>query len=155
VRRNREGETGRDGRLQRNGDGGPRRVTTGLSDQDGTAPLVHVNPLGRGRLAYLATSSSPALTAAVIDALAGPSPVVTDPSSKRAILTRQEQQQRWILHLLSAGDCAVDIRRELAAPTKIAGQFPAGDWSAELKTTAAGVRIEVHGNAQDRLLVLQ
>ena len=126
-----------------------------FSRPGGTSPLVHVRPLGKGRIAYLAASSSNTLTAAAIDTLAGPSLLVTEPSSKRALLTRQEKQNRWILHLMDNGDYAVGIDRNLAAPKSISGQYPSDGWSAELKTTPSGVRIEVRGNARDRLLVLQ
>jgi nicotinamidase-related amidase len=118
-------------------------------------PLLHVNGAEKGRVAYLATVDVPELTGRVIDSLAGPMPIAVSPADKQVILTRQERHHRWILHLLSDGDYSVDIHRDYAAPTKIADRYPADDWSAELKTTSSGVRIEVRGNAKDRLLVLQ
>ena len=95
------------------------------------------------------------LTEQVIDDLAGPMPIVVSPADRRVILARQERHGRWILHLLSDGDVSVDIHPDYATPTKIAGRYPADGWSAELKTTLSGVRVEVRGNAKDRLLVPQ
>ena len=83
-------------------------------------------------------------------------PVVTVvPADKQAILTRQEKEKRWILHLLRDGDYAVDIRKDFALSTRIIRQYPAEGWKAEAEKTGAGLRISVRGAAKDRLLVLQ
>jgi hypothetical protein len=57
--------------------------------------------------------------------------------------------------LLDQGDYVVEIGRDFAAPAKLVGRYPGHGWSAELEPTKTGVRISAHGNAEDRLLVLQ
>ena len=116
-------------------------------------PLVHTCRLGKGRIAYLAAQGSAELMAAVIDWLAGPSPVRTNPPQRRALLTRQEKQPRWVLHFMDDGDYSVEMtgRGKLV----IAQQYPVDGWSAKLEATGSGVRIGIQGNARDRLLVLQ
>lgn len=118
-------------------------------------PLLHVNSSGKGSIHYLATSDSLALLQETIDVLAGSRPVTVTPAGKQAILTRQEKQNRWILHFVDEGDCSVYINREFATPTTIVEQYPADGWTFSLKSTDTGLRITVSGDAANRLLVLQ
>jgi len=133
------------------------RTVVSLDDDDAAAKpiLLHVNKYGNGRAAYLATSRDVALVNKVIDAMAGPVPVRPKPADKQVILTRQEKQNRWVLHLIGNGDYSVEIDNRPAGPRRIAGQYPGPGWSATLQQTAAGVRIEVSGDAKDRLLILK
>ena len=62
-----------------------------LISEGKSCPLIHVNPTGSGRFAYLASNGSRDLTTAVIDWLRGPQPVVTSPPDKRVVLTWQPQ----------------------------------------------------------------
>ena len=117
--------------------------------------MLHVNDLGKGRVYYLAVSDSLGLLQDTIEALAGPRCVTIAPTDKQVVLTRQEKQNRWILHLLDDGDYTVEIGRDFAAPAKIAGLYPAEGWTARFERTDAGTRITVSGNAANRLLVLQ
>ncbi|MFZ2642945.1 MAG: beta-galactosidase trimerization domain-containing protein [Verrucomicrobiia bacterium] len=128
-----------------------------LSAQRGNAnyPLLHVRPLGQGRMAYLASLDSPELTQRAIDLLAGPAPLVVQPPESRVILTRQARQHRWVLHLLDDGPCTVEIRREFAAATRISCQFPASGWTCAVEKTATGLQIKTSGQAHDRLLVIE
>lgn len=91
----------------------------------------------------------------VIDAMARAVPVWPQPADKQVILTRQEKQNRWVLHLLGNGDYSVQIDKHCATPTKIVGQYPAEGWSWRAEENARGLRIVVSGEASDRLLVLQ
>ena len=127
-----------------------------LSAHRGSAfhPLLHVRPFGRGRMAYLASLDSLELTQQAMDFLTGPAPLAVQPLESRVFLTRQEQHRRWILHLLDDRPCTVEIRRDFAAPTRIAGQFPASGWECALEKTATGLRIKT-GGASNRLLVLE
>lgn len=118
-------------------------------------PLLHLNTLGSGRIAWLASLDSVELTTLVMDWLAGPPPLTVVPEDKQVILTRQRKQHRWVLHLLSDGDYTVNIRREFAAPGGIAARYPAEGWSADLESAGTGVAIRVRGESKDRLLVLQ
>jgi hypothetical protein len=118
-------------------------------------PLLHVNTLGSGRIAWLASLDSVELTTQVMDWLAGPPPLTVAPEDKQVILTRQEKRRRWVLHLLSDGDYTVHIRREFAAPDGIAARYPTEGWSADLEPTGTGVAIRVRGGSKDRLLVLK
>ena len=118
-------------------------------------PLVHVKPLGQGRIAYLASTDSEALTRRVMDMFAGPAPIAVSPADKQVVLTHQEKHNRYILHLLGDGDTTVKLDPEFVPVSRIAGKYPAEGWSAELKATEAELRIEVSGAAKDRLLVLE
>ena len=120
-----------------------------------SSPLLHVNALGKGQVYYLASSESVGLLQETIDALAGSRPVTVGPADKQVVLTLQEKRNRWILHLMDDGEYTVEITRDFAAPTKIAGKYPAEGWAATLEKAKTGVRIKVSGNAGNRLLVLQ
>ncbi|MCX6911062.1 MAG: hypothetical protein NTY01_23885 [Verrucomicrobia bacterium] len=127
----------------------------GLRRGDAPPSSLHVRPFGKGRMAYLAKLDSPEVTQQAIDLLAGPAPLAVQPPESRVILTRQERQHRWVLHLLDDGPCTVEIRREFAAATKIARQYPASGWKCAAEKTAAGLRINASGQVGDRLLVIE
>ncbi|MFA6563227.1 MAG: hypothetical protein WCV00_15055 [Verrucomicrobiia bacterium] len=127
----------------------------GVRRGDTPPSSLHVRPFGKGRMAYLAKLDSPELTQQAIDLLAGPAPLAVQPPESRVILTRQERQHRWVLHLLGDGPCTVEIRREFAAPTKIKRQYPASGWKCAVEKTATGLRIKASGQARDRLLVIE
>lgn len=118
-------------------------------------PLIHLHSTGSGRFAYLASNGSRELTTAVIDCLRGPPPVVTSPPDKRVVLTWQAKAHRWILHLMAAGDYAVHIRSDYAAPKRVAALYPATGWRADFRPDESGVQLEIRGEAQNRMLVLE
>ena len=117
--------------------------------------LLHVQSLGRGKIAFLASLDSPSLLEQTIEFLAGEAPVSVHPSQKRAVLTQQPQKRRWILHLLDEGSYDVDVSHAWAAASRVVAQYPATGWGYSLETTSAGLRIGVRGDADDRLLVLE
>ena len=106
---------------------------------------------GKGKVVHLPKLNSPEL----IERLAGPAPVVVQPPESRVILTQQASHHRWVLHLLDDGPCTVEIRREFAAPTKIAHQYPASGWTCAAEKTSTGLRLKASGPAGDRLLVVE
>ena len=119
-------------------------------------PLLHVNDIGEGRIAYLASLDSPELTQRVIEWLSGPPPITADGSEgAQAVLTHQPRQKRWILHLLSDGDCRITVSTALVPAAKVTMQFPAGGWSYRVEPETDKLRIHVQGKAQDRFLVLE
>jgi len=119
------------------------------------APLLHVNEVGQGRVAYLASSDLPELTLKVLRWLAGGMPVVTEPSEKQVVLTRQAAQGRWVLHLLSDGDYRVQLSDRFTSAGRVIEQYPAQGWSYETLRRAGCLEIRVQGEAPDRLLVLE
>ena len=118
-------------------------------------PILHLNELSKGRIAYLAGSDDADLLRHTIDAMVGRRPLTVTPEGKQAILTRQERRQRWILHLMHDGEYTAEINRDFAAPTRVVGRYPDMGWSYETSKTATDLRITVRGDARDRLLVLQ
>lgn len=122
----------------------------GLRRGDAIPSSLHIRPFGKGKMACIAEP-----TQEVIDLLAGPAPLAVQPPESRVILTRQERQHRWVLHLLDDGPCTVEIRREFAAVTRIARQYPASGWKCVAEKTAAGLQIKTSGQARDRLLVIE
>jgi hypothetical protein len=94
-------------------------------------------------------------TQEAMDQLAGPAPLTVQPPESRVILTRQEKQRRWVLHLLDDGPCTVELRREFVPATRIASQFPESGWKCSAEKTDAGLRIKTSDKVPDRLLVLQ
>lgn len=119
-------------------------------------PLLHLNPWGRGQIAYLASLDDLALTCRTIEWLAGHGPVrVLGPEGKQVVLTEQAQPRRWILHLLSDGDYTVDVRGDDAGASRVAAQYPATGWSYAVERRQDGLRIQVRGPAVDRLLTLE
>jgi hypothetical protein len=123
--------------------------------QDQSSPLLHANQLGQGRIAYLATLDSVELTRRVADWMAGPLPLVVTPPNQQAILTRQAEDRRWILHLMNDGAVTVTISKDFAPVREIVSQYPAQGWNCSLEKTPDGVTIIANGNAKDRLLVLK
>jgi len=118
-------------------------------------PLLHLRELDKGRILYLANSGDADLVRHVIDAMTGSRPVTVTPRDKQAILTWQETQRRWILHLIDDGEYTIEIHRDFAAPTGVTGKYPDDGWSYELSKTSTGLRIVVHGDARNRLLVFE
>ena len=131
------------------------RTAVSFTCRGRTWPLIHLRRLEQGRLVYLATNDLTELTAAMIQHLIGPSPVTVVPTEKHAYLTRQHYMNRYVLHLMDAGDCTVTVHPDLARLTQAVEQFPAQGWTYELETTPQGLRVRVFGAAQNRLLVLQ
>ncbi len=113
-------------------------------------PSLRVRPYGKGRMACIADVSQTA-----IDQLAGPAPLTVQPPENRVILTHQERQHRWVLHLLDDGPCTVELRREFAAPTRVMARYPASGWTYAVESTGTGLRIQTVGQAADRILVLE
>ncbi len=113
-----------------------------------------VAPCGAGRMAALGPLDPPRVFEA-IDRLSGPPPIRVIPAEKRVVLTRQAKWNRWVLHFLDDGDCAVEIRSDAAAPKGISARYPAAGWTCALDATPDGVRISATGTAGDRLAVLE
>ena len=126
-----------------------------LEGDEVSAPLLHVNEVGQGRVAYLASADSPELTLAVLRWLANGMPVTVEPADKQVVLARQEAQGRWVLHLLSEGDYRVLLAAETVGAKRVVEQYPAQGWSYEVSQRGDDLEISVTGVAKDRLLVLE
>ena len=126
-----------------------------VRDHDKECPLLHVNTVDKGRVAFLATLAVPELTERVIDQLAGPMPIAVCPVEKLVILTRQDRQNRWILHLLSDGDYSIIISNKFAPIKKVESLYPDKGWECTLEKTVDGICVNVKGAAKDRLVVLE
>jgi len=126
-----------------------------VKSPDGPIPLLHSNPYGKGRVAYLAATQDLDFVRSIIDFLAGPPPVRCEPPDRQAVLTYQKEQGRWALHLVDDGDYVVHTHRAFAEPEKVVGLYPAEGWQAQAEATENGLRIEVSGAAKDRILVLK
>ncbi|MEI7902911.1 MAG: hypothetical protein WCK89_21920, partial [bacterium] len=126
-----------------------------VRDQGKEWPLLHVNGTGKGRVAYLATADVPGLIERVIDHLAGPLPIAVFPADKQVILTRQDKQRRWVLHVLSDGDYSINISKEFAPVSSVASLYPDKGWECTLEKTAEGMCVKVKGAKKDRLVALE
>ena len=116
--------------------------------------IVLTNPAGKGKVVYLASSDSTELITAVVDALARTVPVQTS-GGERIVLTRQQKQNRWVLHLIDDGEYTVDINGEYVDISRLAGQYPATGWPYRCERTPEGFRVRARAGAKDRLLVFQ
>ena len=116
--------------------------------------MLHVNEVGVGRVAYLASADSPELTLEVLRWLAEV-PVAAKPADKQVVLTRQAAKGRWVLHLLSNGDYRVRLKADMVTARRVVEQYPAEGWSYKVSQGAKELEIEITGEAKDRLLVLE
>ena len=71
------------------------------------------------------------------------------------MLTYQPKKRRWILHLIDKGSYRVEVSRTLAAAGRVVAQYPAAGWKYTAEKSSAGLWIEVDGEAEDRILVLE
>jgi len=125
-------------------------------DQGALWPLVHVHPLGAGRIVYLASLDSVELTQSVIDSFAGPGPVAVSPAEKNPVVaTYQSATKRWILHLIGDGNYTVHVNRDCIPAAKVVDRYPKSGWNCRERATATGLQLEIHGDMQDRLVVLE
>lgn len=126
-----------------------------FAQRDGQAnPLLHVRCCGKGRMAYLASLDAPELTQRAIEWLVGPGPLTVEPAGIRAVLTRQEAAQRWVVHLLDDAACSVEIRRDIAPKARLVAQYPQTGWTCAAKESPGGLRVEASEGA-GRLFVLE
>ena len=107
-----------------------------------SCPLLHLNRVDRGKVAYLASLDRPELTQSAVDWLAGPLPVTVTSSDKQAILTYQEKSKRWVLHLLSDGPYTLHLAG--AGPTQVVSQYPADHWSYKAQLGGDGLQRIFH-----------
>jgi len=136
----------------------PRRGDTPLwlKHQEKSWPLLQVNRLGAGSVAYLASMDSVELVQTVMDSLAGPPPVVVTPcESCQAVLTTQPDKRQWVLHLISDGDYSVELNRRHVPATRIVDRYPKEGWQCQNERIATGLSLMIRGPARDRLLVLK
>jgi hypothetical protein len=118
-------------------------------------PLLHVRALSHGKIAYLASLDCAPLLRQAIALLSGTPPLTMYPAEKRAVLTYQPKKRRWILHLIDKGSYRVEVSRTWAAAGRVVAQYPAAGWKYTAEKSSAGLRIEVDGEAEDRILVLE
>jgi len=118
-------------------------------------PLVHSNVFGKGKMVYVASSASTEVMEQVGNILTGKLSLAVSDPKKQVILSRQEEQDRYILHLLGDGDYSVSIDKDFADISKGLDQYPSKGWDFKVERTKNGVQIHVSGDAQNRLLVLQ
>jgi nicotinamidase-related amidase len=118
-------------------------------------PLLTTNETGKGTIAYLATSDDINLTRNVINAMSGSFPMTVYPDSEQVIMTYQEIEKQWILHILSDEELVIDIDHHYANPKRIIKIYPENGWKAETQKKAYGLRIHAAKGAQNRLIVLK
>ncbi len=119
-------------------------------------PLLQLQAHAKGRVAYLASLDSLELTRDVIDWLSGSPPVtVTGHAGAQVVLTHQPAAQRWVLHLISDGDYAVEVRRNQVPATTVIDHYPPQGWTIRIERQTDRLQIRVEGQAGDRLLVLE
>jgi hypothetical protein len=118
-------------------------------------PLLHINKYGKGNIAYVASSASTDLIRQISDLLSGPMFMTVSDPEKQVVLSHQEKQDRYVLHLLGDGDYSIFIDKYFVGIDKAMKQYPETGWDYNVEETRNGVQIKVSGNAKDRLLVLQ
>ncbi len=116
-------------------------------------PVLHVNSYEKGRIAYLATSDNISLIQAAAYSLIGHLQMKTS-ENKQAVVTRQEKEGRWILHLIDDGDMTVQLDSRYCSASQVVGQYPSG-WSYQAEMTPLGLKIKAGDESKDRLLVLK
>jgi len=135
----------------------PAKGETILSmEMDGEkVPLLHLSPLGRGEIAYLATSDNIALMQAVIDGMMGKVPISVQPANEQVIMTFQEAEKRWILHLIGDAELEITIAKPYAAPQRIERIYPEHGWSASSEVDGSHLTIHAGRGAENRVIVLK
>lgn len=118
-------------------------------------PLVHSNTFGKGKMVYVASSAATKIIEQVGNVLTGELSITVSDPKKQVILSHQEDQGRYILHLLGDGNYSVSIDKKFADIKKVTDQYPANGWNFTVEQTKKGVQIHVKGDAENRLLVLQ
>lgn len=106
-------------------------------------PLVQVNKIGKGAVYYLASSSMPELTAAVLNHAGVTSPVKNNNSTVFAVLTRKNDAPEWILHLVSKGQYSLVINKKFCPATKITATYPADLKNIDVQYGKDSIRINV------------
>jgi Hypothetical glycosyl hydrolase 6 len=119
-------------------------------------PLLQLQDHAKGRVAYLASLDSLELMRDVIDWLSGSPPVtVAGHEGTQVVLTHQPAAKRWVLHLISDGDYAVEVRRDQVPATTVIDRYPPAGWTYRIERETDRLQIRVEGQAGDRLLVLE
>lgn len=126
-----------------------------LRYKDEVIPLAHVNDYGKGKFVYIATSGNADIVRSIADHYTGKLPVRVSNKDKQVVFTRQEKQNRWILHLITDGEYEIRIDRNFAPVSKIATQYPDKGWSFQTRREGNDLVVRVQGNTKNRLLVLE
>lgn len=117
-------------------------------------PLVHINTFGKGKVAYVASSSADKLIRQTADFLTGPMFIKVSDPEKQVVLSYQNTQNRYILHLIEDGDYSIFINNDFVNIENVEKQYPEIGWDYNIVKTKNGININVKGSAEDRLLVL-
>lgn len=119
-------------------------------------PLVHANDYGDGKLLYFGTTNLTNLVKEGVRTHFGELPI-RERYGKQVILTSQENNKRHILHLIEGGNYELKIDAKFVQFSKVASKYPASeDWGADfIQEDDGGITIQVRGNAEDRLLILE
>jgi len=117
-------------------------------------PLLHLNPVGRGRCAWLATIQPPELVYAIIEFLGGEPPLKLESPMSRAILTFQPDRDRWIVHFLTDDAVIVRLSRRYVHAKRIVARYPATGWQVDYRADDHGIYLVASDGATDRLVVL-
>jgi len=132
---------------------GQTLISTSYNDKE--FPLLHINKYGKGTIAFVASTTSSDLIRYAGDLLSGPMSLIVSDPEKQVVFTKQEKQSRYVLHLLGDGDYSVFIDKSLADISGTIDQYPLSGWDYSISKTEDGLKVQVSGNAENRILVLQ
>lgn len=90
-----------------------------------------------------------------INQLIGPGPVRLQTPSAQAVLCYQPCANRWVLHVLTAGQLSVALDAKRIPVKRISARYPAVGWKAEIQVGWDSHQIKVSEGAENRLLVLE
>ena len=118
-------------------------------------PLVHLNSYGKGFVYYISSSEMPEVTAAVLNYAGVLSPVKNDNLSGLALLTKKNDTDEWILHLLDKGAYSLIIDKKYCPASKITAAYPAGMKNIKINDTKDSIVIDVDNGNDYGAIVLK
>ena len=117
-------------------------------------PLVHVNQYGKGFVYYIASAEMPEVTAAVLNYAGVLSPIKNDNLSALTVLTKKNDKDEWILHLLDKGKYSLIIDKKYCSASKISATYPANMKSIKIVITENSIMIDVDNDNDYSAIVL-
>jgi hypothetical protein len=117
-------------------------------------PLVHVNQYGKGFVYYIASAEMPEVMAAVLNHARVLSPIKNDNLSGLAVLTKKNDKDEWMLHLLGKGKYSLIIDKEYCPATNISSTYLVDIKNIKIKNNKNRIMIDVDNENDYDVIIL-